>query len=251
MDATSTPTRLLLLGGTSDIAVAIGVAYASRGTRHIVLAARADSAKLPAAREAVERAGAQVEIVDFDARDTDSHPDVLDRCFAGGDIDLAVVAFGLLGDAEQLWTDQQAAIEVAQVNFVGALSVGVLLADKMKAQGHGQIVAISSVAGVRVRRSNFVYGATKAGMDGFYLNLGEALRGSGVGVTVVRPGFVRTSMTAGMKAAPLSVSAEEVAAATVEGVLQRRRIVWSHRLFGPIMFALQNVPQPLFRLLPF
>lgn len=251
MDATATPTRLLLLGGTSDIAIAIGVAYAHRGTRHVVLAARADSPKLPAAQAALEGAGASVEVIDFDARDTDSHAEMINRCFSAGDVDLAVVAFGVLGDAEQLWTDQRAAIEVAEVNFVGALSVGVLLADQLKAQGHGHIVAISSVAGVRVRRSNFVYGATKAGMDAFYLNLGEALRGSGVGVTVVRPGFVRTSMTAGLAPTPLSVTAEQVASATVEGVLQRRRIVWSHRLFGPIMFALQNVPQPIFRLLPF
>ena len=94
------------------------------------------------------------------------------------------------------------AVELAEVNYVGAVSCGVALAEVMREQGHGVIVALSSVAGERVRRSNFVYGSTKAGMDGFYLGLGEALREYGVQVVVVRPGFVRTKMTAGLKDVP-------------------------------------------------
>ena len=77
------------------------------------------------------------------------------------------------------------------------MHLGVLLANRLKDQAHGVIVALSSVAGERVRRSNFVYGSTKAGFDGFYLGLGEALRGTGVRVLVVRPGFVKSKMTDG------------------------------------------------------
>ena len=117
----------------------------------------------------MEQAGASaVEVIDFDAADTDSHPEVIDAAFANGDVDLAVVAFGTLGDAEELWQNQEKAVESAQINYTGAVSVGVLLGQKFKEQGHGTIVALSSVAGVKVRRSNFMYGSTKAGFDGFY-----------------------------------------------------------------------------------
>ncbi|MEZ5092419.1 SDR family NAD(P)-dependent oxidoreductase [Nocardioides sp.] len=113
-----------------------------------------------------------------------------------------MVAFGVLTDEESVWQSHAAAMAEVRVNYLGAVSVGVCLADVMRGQGHGVIVALSSVAGERVRRSNFVYGSAKAGMDGFYLGLGEALRGSGASVLVVRPGFVRTRMTEGREPAP-------------------------------------------------
>ena len=101
---------------------------------------------------------------------------------------MAIVAFGLLGDAEELWQNQRKAVQIAEINYTAAVSVGVLLGEKMRAQGSGRIIAMSSAAGERVRRSNFVYGSTKAGLDGFYLGLGEALREYGVRVLVIRPG---------------------------------------------------------------
>ena len=122
------------------------------------------------------------------------------KAFAGGDIDVALVAFGLLGDNEKAWTDVATAVELAQVNYTAAVGVGVALGERMTAQGHGSIVAFSSVAGERARRSNFVYGSTKAGLDAFYSGLTEALRPVGVHVTVVRPGFVHTRMTEGLQA---------------------------------------------------
>src|SRR5439155_10468797 len=104
---------------------------------------------------------------------------------------------------EEVWQDHAKAVELATVNYTAAVSVGVLLADKLKKQGHGAVIALSSVAGERVRRANFVYGSTKAGFDGFYLGLGEALASHGAKVTVVRPGQVKTKMTEGMGMAPL------------------------------------------------
>ena len=120
---------------------------------------------------------------------------MIDEAFAGGDVDVAIVAFGLLGDAEELWQNQRKAVQIAGINYTAAVSVGVLLGEKMRAQGSGRIIAMSSAAGERVRRSNFVYGSTKAGLDGFYLGLGEALREFGVRVLVIRPGQVRTTTT--------------------------------------------------------
>ena len=96
----------------------------------------------------------------------------------------------------------------------------------MREQGHGVIVALSSVAGERVRRSNFVYGSTKAGMDGFYLGLGEALREYGVQVVVVRPGFVRTKMTEGGRTSRCRSTRPMSPTAIVEAVAKRRDLVW-------------------------
>jgi decaprenylphospho-beta-D-erythro-pentofuranosid-2-ulose 2-reductase len=191
-----------------------------------------------------------VEAVDFDAELTDEHEALVESVARERDIDVAVVAFGLLGDEEQAWQDHDAAVTLARVNYVGAVSVGVPLAAVMRRQGHGMIVALSSVAGERVRRSNFVYGSTKAGMDGFYLGLGEALRGSGAGVLVVRPGFVRTRMTEGRSPAPLSVTADQVADAVVRGVADRSELVWVPGALRGVMSGLRHVPRPLFRRLP-
>ena len=197
IDAVGNPQALLLLGGPSDIALAIAEKYLSARPLRVVLAAR-PSARRDQAVERLTTAGAEVTSIDFDATDLDSHPAVIDKAFADGDIDVTVVAFGVLGDAEQAWQDHRAAVQLATVNYTAAVSVGVPLADRLRKQGHGKVIALSSVAGERVRRSNFVYGSTKAGFDGFYLGLGEALRPHGVTVTVVRPGQVRTKMTEGM-----------------------------------------------------
>ena len=112
-------------------------------------------------------------------------------------------------------------------------------------------MALSSVAGVKVRRSNFVYGATKAGFDAFYEQLGEALRDSGAHVLVVRPGQVRTKMTEELDEAPLTVDREDVANAVFKGVNNNKDVIWVHPLFQPVMMILQHVPKPIFRKLPF
>lgn len=249
LDALGTPQKLLLLGGTSDIALALARLYLRRGPLQVVLAARPTPAR-DTACAALEAAGARVEVVDFDARSTATHAQVLDQAFAGADVDVALVAFGILGDEEHAWQDHTAAVEMAEVNFVGPVSVGVLLAERMRRQGHGVVVALSSVAGERVRRSNFVYGSTKAGMDGFYLGLGEALAPYGVRVLVVRPGFVRTKMTEGREAAPLSVTSEEVADAIVDGIAKGRDLVWVPAPLRAVMSGLRHLPRPVFRRLP-
>ena len=177
-DAVGNPQAILLLGGTSEIGLAVCTEYLRRQPLRVVLACMPGDPAVQASVQSLEAQGATaVEVVDFDALDFASHPAVIEQAFSGGDIDLAIVAFGLLGDAEELWQNQAKAVQIAQVNYTGAVSVGVLLGERFKAQGHGQIVAMSTVAGEKVRRSNFVYGSTKAGLDGFYLNLGEALPG--------------------------------------------------------------------------
>ncbi|MGO1971830.1 MAG: decaprenylphospho-beta-D-erythro-pentofuranosid-2-ulose 2-reductase [Propionibacteriaceae bacterium] len=249
MDALGTPQSVLLLGGTSDIALAVVRRYAVSRPPRVVLAARPGERRAAAAAE-LTGLGCTVEEVDLEARDTGSHAATIEQSFAGGDIDVAVVAFGILGDAEQAWTDPDAALEMAEINYVAPVHLGVLLSAALRRQGHGTIVALSSVAGERVRRSNFVYGSTKAGMDGFYLGLGEALRDEDIRVLVVRPGFVKSKMTAGAEEAPLAVTPEQVAEAVVAGVREKRELIWVPPLFRAVMSGLRHVPRPIFRKLP-
>lgn len=250
INAVGKPQSILLLGGASDMGLAVVEEFLSRGPARVVLAARSgEDMTGPVAR--CEKAGASsVETIDFDATAFDTHEEVIDAAWTAGDIDLAIVAFGVLGDNEQQWQDQKQAVLAAQVNYTGAVSVGVLLADRMKKQGHGQIVVFSSVAGEMVRRSNFVYGSTKAGVDGFYRMLGEALRGTGVRVLTVRPGQVRTNMTAGLDDAPLTVDKQDAAKAIAAGVDAKKSVIWVHPLFRWIMLILKNLPQAVVRRLP-
>jgi decaprenylphospho-beta-D-erythro-pentofuranosid-2-ulose 2-reductase len=249
IDAVGNPQSVLLMGGTSEIGLAVVEAFASDRPLRVVLAAR-PSERLDAARARLEKLGCAVETLPFDALAPDTHADVVRKAFTGGDIDVALVAFGLLGDNEQAWTDVDAAIELAQVNYTAAVSVGVALAERLRTQGHGALVAFSSVAGERARRSNFVYGSTKAGMDAFYSGLTEALRPSGVVVTVVRPGFVHTRMTEGRKPAPLSTTPEAVAAVVVDAVRNRRELVWAPAPLRVLMSVLRHLPRSVFRRLP-
>ena len=248
IDALGRPQSLLLLGGTSEIALAVARAWAD--ARPVVTLAARPGERRDAAAADLRAAGLEVHEVDFEAEDTASHPGVIKAVAAERDIDVALVAFGVLGDEEQAWTDHDAAVHLAQVNYTAAVSVGVALGAVVRRQGHGSIVALSSVAGERVRRSNFVYGSSKAGMDGFYLGLGEALREYGGNVLVVRPGFVHTRMTEGRDPAPLSVTAEQVADAVVRGVADRSDLVWVPTLLRGVMSGLRHVPRPVFRRLP-
>jgi decaprenylphospho-beta-D-erythro-pentofuranosid-2-ulose 2-reductase len=242
IDATGNPQTILLLGGTSEIGLAICERYLRNANARIILADLPTAPGRDAAVAQLKAAGAKsVEVLDFEAN---------------GDVDVAIVAFGLLGDAEELWQNQAKAVLVAQVNYTAAVSVGVLVGEKMRAQGFGQIIAMSSVAGERVRRSNFVYGSTKAGLDGFYLGLGEALREFGVHVLVIRPGQVRTTTTlehwkaTGAKEAPFTVNKEDVAALAVASAAKGKDLVWAPGPVRYLMAVMRHIPRPIFRKLP-
>ncbi len=202
-DAFGLPQSLLVLGGTSEIALATARRLIARRTRTIWLAGRPSPALEEAAGQ-LRRLGADVHTVAFDALDPTSHEAVLGKVFAEGDIDMVLLAFGLLGDQAHDERDPEAAVRVAQTNYTGAVSAGLVCARALQAQGHGSLVVMSSVAGERARRANFIYGSSKAGLDAFAQGLGDALHGTGVHVMVVRPGFVRTRMTAGLPESPLA-----------------------------------------------
>jgi decaprenylphospho-beta-D-erythro-pentofuranosid-2-ulose 2-reductase len=243
------PQSLLVLGGSSDIAMSTARQLVARRTRTVFLAGRPSPA-LDASADELRALGAEVTVLDFDAADTADHAEVLGRAFADGDIDVVLLAFGILGDQARDERDPAAAAKVAQVNYVGAVSSSLVCAQHLRAQGHGALVVLSSVAGERARRANFIYGSTKAGLDAFAQGLGDSLRGSGVHVMVVRPGFVHTRMTAGMRPAPLATSPEAVAGVVLEGLRRGAHTVWAPGSLRFVMAGVRHLPRPLFRLLP-
>ncbi|MFJ9415797.1 MULTISPECIES: decaprenylphospho-beta-D-erythro-pentofuranosid-2-ulose 2-reductase [unclassified Streptomyces] len=248
-DAFGTPQSLLVLGGTSEIALAGAARLAVRRARTVWLAGRPS----PALEESAQRLralGARVRTVAFDALDTDRHEEILGKIFAEGDIDMVLLAFGVLGDQPRDENDPAAAVRIARTNYTGALSAALICGLALRRQGHGSLVVLSSVAAERARRSNFLYGSSKAGLDTFAQGLGDSLRGSGVHVMVVRPGFVHTKMTAGRDAAPLATTPEAVAEAIEDGLRRRADIVWVPGTLRYVMSALRHVPRAVFRRLP-
>jgi NAD(P)-dependent dehydrogenase (short-subunit alcohol dehydrogenase family) len=242
---------VLVLGGRSEIGLATAERLAARGASTFVLAARR-AAYLDAAEAALRRAGAAtVGRVEFDADDLARHASVLDEVTDRfGLPSLVLVAFGVLGDQARAEHDAAFAVEVVHTDYVAQVHVLTLLADRLRAAGRGTIVVFSSVAGMRVRRANYVYGSAKAGLDGFASGLADALHGSGIRVLLVRPGFVIGRMTAGMSPAPLSSTPDQVADAVVAALAGRRDVVWVPRVLGPVWAAMRLLPRAVWRRLP-
>jgi decaprenylphospho-beta-D-erythro-pentofuranosid-2-ulose 2-reductase len=249
LNALGDPQSLLVLGGSSEIAMATARRLAGGRTRRIWLAGR-PSERLDAATAELRGLGAEVTTVPFDAGDPAGHEEVLGKVFAEGDVDLVLLAFGVLGDQARDEEDAAAAVDVARVNYLGAVSAGVICGQALRRQGHGSLVVLSSVAGERARRSNFIYGSSKAGLDTFAQGLGDALHGCGVHVMVVRPGFVRTRMTEGRAEAPMATTADAVAEAIETGLRRRTEVLWVPAALRPVMAAMRLLPRPLFRRLP-
>ncbi|MCS0604742.1 decaprenylphospho-beta-D-erythro-pentofuranosid-2-ulose 2-reductase [Streptomyces sp. LP11] len=248
-DAFGLPQSLLVLGGTSEIALATARRLVARRARTVWLAGRPSPA-LEEAAGSLRALGADVRTVAFDALDPESHETALGKVFAEGDIDLVLLAFGVPGDQAHDERDPVRAVRVAQTNYTGAVSAGLVAARALQAQGHGSLVVLSSVAGERPRRADFIYGSSKAGLDAFAHGLGDALHGTGVHVMVVRPGTVRTARTAGRAAAPLDTTPGAVAAAIELGLRRRSETVWVPGLLRPVMSALRHAPRSLYRRLP-
>lgn len=235
-NAVKQPQTVLVLGGSSEIGLAIVEALVSPALRRVILAVRRpERIDLPRFGEA------EVVAVEFDAAQPASHEAVVADVVARyGDVDVVLQAFGQLGDPAL--ADPVAAAELAEVNYVGAVSSGLAVAAQLRTQGHGTLVVLSSVAGIRTRPSNFVYGSTKAGQDAFATGLGHALHGSGARVLTVRPGFVRSAMTSGMAEAPFSVDPADVAVAVASGIRRERSIVWVPGTLRLVFGVLRFVP---------
>jgi len=251
IDALGAPQSVLVLGATSDIAAATLTRFAAAGRlRRAVLAARNADALSVVAAQAHSLGVPDVVQVPLEARDPDSVEAAVSAAFAGGDVDVVLIAFGVLPDQQQALARPELAVCAAQVNFVGASVAALHAANALGHQGHGVLVVLSSAAAERPRRSNFVYGATKAGLDALCTGLGDDLHGSGVSVMVVRPGFVRAKLTAHLQPAPLATDPELVAEAIATHLTAGSCTVWVPRQLRAVMSALRHVPRPVFRRLP-
>jgi decaprenylphospho-beta-D-erythro-pentofuranosid-2-ulose 2-reductase len=238
----------VVFGGNSEIGLAIVEALAAEGLERVVLAVR-DPARAAGA-DALRARGVVATTISFDADATATHEVAVSdavAALAGDRLDLAIVAFGVLGDQERAKRDPELAVEIASTNFVGAVSVLTTLGERLRAQGHGTIVVLSSVAAVRARRANYPYGATKAGLDAFAQGLGDALAESNVHVLVVRPGWVRTKMTAGNRPGPLATDPRRVARDVVDGLHRGTHTVWSPRALRAAFVVMRALPRPLWR----
>jgi len=240
---------VVIFGGRSEIGVEVGIRLAPAAT--VVLAARGAD-RLDEQVSAVRAAGArEVRTMEFDADDLSAHGSLVENLLAEfGRIDTAVLAFGILGEQSRAEVDPAHAVAIVHTDYVAQISLLTVLASAMRAAGRGTLVVFSSVAGVRVRRANYVYGSAKAGLDGFASGLADALHGSGVRLLIVRPGFVVGRMTAGMDPAPLSSTPAQVAEATARALARGRRTVWVPWALRPLFFGMRMLPQPLWRRLP-
>jgi decaprenylphospho-beta-D-erythro-pentofuranosid-2-ulose 2-reductase len=244
MDALARYRRVVVLGGGSEIAHATLLELLRDGPLTAILAARRPD---ELDTSALEAAGAVVERVAFDARAPATHADALAPVFAAGDVDLVLVAFGVLGDQRIAEDDADAAVEIADTNFTGAVSALTVVAGRLRGQGRGAIVVLSSVAAQRPRASNYVYGASKAGLDAFVRGMQLTAAESGLRVLLVRPGFVRTAMTAGLAAAPLAVGPERVAAEIVAGLRRDVDVIWVPRALRAAMWVVKALPRSVVR----
>ncbi|WP_329456048.1 SDR family NAD(P)-dependent oxidoreductase [Streptomyces sp. NBC_01497] len=262
-DAFGAPQSVLLLGGTSAIGLATVRRLVARRARTVWLAGRPSPA-LDAAAEGLRTLrgglGVDVRTLAFDALDPASHEEALGKVFAEGDIDLVLLAFGITGDQGHDEAAPLAAVEVAQTNYTGAVSASLVCAGAMQAQGHGALVVLSSVAGERARRADFIYGSSKAGLDTFAQGLRDAMDGTGVQVMTVRPGVVRGRdgtpeaapgaapvLAGGAGHGPFTTTPEEVATAIELGLRRRSGTVYVPGRLRPLMAALRHLPGPLYR----
>ena len=235
--------RVMLIGGTSEIGLAILAALRLPPDAEVVLAGR-DEQRLAAAGKELP---GQVRTVPYDAVDTASHQVFVDGVFDAGHVDLVVSAAGVLMPEADLERDVRQAAELIETNFTGHVSTLLAVAARMRAQGRGTIVVLSSVAAVRPRKANPVYGSAKAGLDAFARGLADRLHGTGVRVVLVRPGFVTGRMTAGMPPAPLATTPEAVGRATAAALRRGQATVWVPPALAGLALALRLIPRPLWR----
>lgn len=243
------PQTIALFGATSEIGQAIVRELLEVGVSNVILAAR-DPRRADEFADEIYGLHPSIEVdkVVFDAVDFTSHERVVAEIAARhGDIDLAIVAFGVLGTEPDRDPSANSIVDVTQVNYTGTVTLLKAVTDQMRSQRHGKVVYLSSVAGERVRPGNPVYGSSKAGADGFAQGLADAVAVDGVRVLIVRPGFVASKMTAHLKPAPFATTPGAVAVATAKALKGERRIVWVPGVLHWVFVIFRHLPLALWR----
>jgi decaprenylphospho-beta-D-erythro-pentofuranosid-2-ulose 2-reductase len=240
--------RVIVLGGTSQIALEIVRELQRRGPREVALLGR-DPEALARAAQAVRTDGSPAPVtVQVDALQTERHAEAVGEAFERlGGADIVILAVGVLGERGGMPSDVAGALQLLEVNLVGAGSLLIQAARRLREAGGGALVVLSSVAAERPRRGNAVYGASKAGIDSLAQALGDDLREENVRVLVVRPGFVHTRMTEGLQPAPLATTPEAVARAVVDGLDRGAHTVWAPPSLRWLMLVVRMLPRRILR----
>jgi decaprenylphospho-beta-D-erythro-pentofuranosid-2-ulose 2-reductase len=239
------PERVLLIGGTSEIGLAILAALRLPPETDVLLAGR-DADRIRSAAGMLDD-GARVTVLPYDATDQAAHEKLVTAAFADGPVDVVISAAGVLIPQELLDAEPAEAGLLIDTNFTSHVTALLAVAARMRQAGRGLIVILSSVAAVRPRRANFVYGAAKAGLDAFGRGLADSLHGSGVRVLLIRPGFVIGRMTAGMPRAPLSSTPDQVGAAVAAAIDKPSGVVWVPSALRLFAVLIRVLPRPVWR----
>ncbi len=241
------PNRVLVLGATSAIATAV-MRQLVAPSAHFFLVARSKEKLTAVAQDLLVRGASRVDMMVVDLDDTHAHAQMLNVATSQlGGIDLALLAHGLLGDQAAAEIDYFAAEPMLVTNFLSPVSLLTWLANYCVSQGGGTLAVISSVAGDRGRKSNYVYGASKAGLDAFLSGLRNRCDRSGVQVLTIKPGFVATPMTARIPKNRLFATPERVATDILKAVRKRKDVVYVPWFWRPIMTIIKAVPERIFK----
>ena len=246
-DVTYMPS-VLILGGTSDLGVRVAREFLRRGWLPL-LSGRHEEALRQIARDLEVRSGVSVPVLRYDAERPEDHASLPDRCrdILGRLPDGVISCVGLLPDPEQVRHDSTLARTCLTTNLTGIITALDPFVNLFEARRAGFLGVVTSVAGDRGRKSNYHYAAAKAGLNVYLEGLRHRLHGSGVTVTTIKPGYLRTKMVAGMELpAPLVTDPERVAAPAVNAVLAGRRVVYVPGWWRWIMLAVRVIPELLF-----
>jgi decaprenylphospho-beta-D-erythro-pentofuranosid-2-ulose 2-reductase len=236
--------RIVVLGGKSDLAISILEKLPlSEGAEIFLCGRNVSGSPLPASFKKF-----QVHAVEVDFKDVGASKLEIVKIFETGDIDLVIVAYAILGN-ENLQLESKVFEEVLNNNFYSQAVLLNEIYSKLTNQMHGQILLISSVAGIRPRRRNFVYGVSKFGVDFLAQGLQKSSSENNVYITILRPGFVYTKMTSGLPAAPFATNKDTFARIASKGLVRKNRIVYAPRILVLVMFVLRLLPERVFRIL--
>ncbi len=236
---------ILILGAHSDIAMALAHQFAANGYTPI-LAARNVSRLNDAVKDLGVRYQVQAELVEFDVLDMARHQAFYDGLKNKPDVTVCVV--GLLGDQQAARTDWHLARDIIYANYVGPASILHVVAADYEKRRAGGIIGIGSVAGDRGRQSNYVYGSSKAGFESFLSGLRNRLQKADVHVMTVKPGFVRTKMTEGMKLPPaITAAPDQVARDVYKAFVKKRDVIYTLWMWRWIMLIIKSIPERVFK----
>jgi short-subunit dehydrogenase len=241
--------NVLIVGATSGIAQALCRVMAGRGCRLLLAARDADELGKLAADLQI-RTRVEVMTEPFEALDFDQHPGFILRCIDrfNGDLTGVVVCHGHLAPQADTQADFAQARRTIDINFTSVASVLNAAAAYFQGKKGGYLAAISSVAGDRGRKSNYTYGAAKAGLSAYLAGLRNRLHSSGVHVLSIKPGFVDTAMTRGsLKPSPLVASPERVARDIDRAIRRRKDVLYTPWFWRPVMWIIRTLPEWIFK----